>query len=66
MNGEDIVLSFGGTHKPLVHNIGPIWECASEASPGVALHQSRPRFYEERWKMYEALLKLKTLASDAH
>ena len=48
MNGEDIVLSFSGNKKPLIHNIGPIWECASEASPGVALHQSRPRFYEDR------------------
>jgi hypothetical protein len=62
MNGEDIVLSFAGTHKPMVHHIGPVWECASEASPGVALHQSRPRFYEERWKMYEDLKQLKVLA----
>ena len=64
MNGEDIVLSFSGTHKPMVHHVGPIWECASEASPGVALHQSRPRFYEERWKMYTELAKLKVLVPD--
>ena len=65
MNGEDIVLSFSGNKKPLIHNIGPIWECASEASPGVALHQSRPRFYEERWKIFSELEKIKPLAGEA-
>ncbi|HET9642781.1 MAG TPA: hypothetical protein VFP68_05385, partial [Burkholderiaceae bacterium] len=61
MNGEDIVLSFSGRKRPLIHDIGPIWECASEASPGIALHQSRPRFYEERWSMYSRLQAMKTL-----
>jgi len=61
MNGEDIVLSFSGSRRPMVHHIGPVWECASEARPGVALHQSRPRFYEERWKIYSALRGLKPL-----
>lgn len=61
MNGEDIVLSFSGSQRPMVHNIGPVWECASEAKPGVALHQSRPRFYEERWKIYSTLRGLKAL-----
>lgn len=64
MNGEDIILSFSGNKKPLIHNIGPIWECASEASPGVALHQSRPRFYEERWKIFSELEKIKSLVND--
>ena len=64
MNGEDIVLSYSGDKKPLIHNIGPIWECASEASPGVALHQSRPRFYEERWKMFSDLQKIKPMADE--
>lgn len=59
MNGEDIVLSFSGNKKPQIHQIGQIWECASEASPGVALHQSRPRFYEERWKIFRDLEKIK-------
>lgn len=61
MNGEDIVLSFSGERKPMIHNVGPIWECASEATPGVALHQSRPRFYEERWKIYTELERIKPL-----
>jgi hypothetical protein len=64
MNGEDIVLSFSGDRIPMVHNVGPIWECASEANPGVALHQSRPRFYEERWKMFSELLKIKPLIGE--
>ena len=65
MNGEDIVLSFSGHKKPMIHSIGPIWECASEASPGVALHQSRPRFYEERWKIYSEMERIKPLAAEA-
>jgi len=61
MNGEDIVMSFAGNGKPLIHNIGRIWECASEASAGVALHRTRPRFYEERWKMFSTLQRMKPL-----
>lgn len=64
MNGEDIVLSFSGRCRPMIHNVGPIWECASEASPEVALHQSRPRFYEERWKIYSELERIKPLANE--
>jgi hypothetical protein len=63
MNGEDIVLSCSGAQRPMVHHVGPIWECASEASPGVALHQSRPRFYEERWQMYSELQRIKPLSA---
>lgn len=65
MNGEDIVLSFAGTQRPLVHHVGPIWECASEASAGVALHQSRPKFYEERWRIYSELARIKPLADES-
>ncbi len=66
MNGEDIVLSYSGVRRPMIHNIGQIWECASEAVPGVALHQSRPRFYEERWKIYSELARIKPLATEAN
>ena len=65
MNGEDIVLGCAGAQRPMVHQVGPIWECASEASPGVALHQSRPRFYEERWQMYSDLQRIKPFAAEA-
>jgi len=64
MNGEDIVLSFSGDKKPLIHNVGPIWECASASSPGVALHQSRPRFHDERLRLFTELEKIKLLAKD--
>lgn len=59
MNGEDIVLSFSGDRRPLAHHIGPVWECASEAKPGVALHLTRPGFYEERWRIYSTLQGIK-------
>jgi len=62
MNGEDIVMSFAGNRKPMIHNIGKIWECASEAAAGVALHRTRPRFYEERWKIFSALEGIKALS----
>lgn len=64
MNGEDIILSFAGDRRPMIHNVGPIWECASASSPGVALHMSRPTFYEERWKLYSELSKLKRLVPE--
>lgn len=64
MNGEDVVLSFSGHRKPLIHNVGPIWECASASTPGVALHQSRPRFYEERWRIFSELERIKPLAKE--
>ncbi len=63
MNGEDIVMSFAGNRKPMIHNIGRIWECSSEAAAGVALHRTRPRFYEERWKIFSALEGLKPLSN---
>jgi hypothetical protein len=63
LTGEDIVRSLSGSRRPMVHNIGLVWACASEAKPGVALHQSRPRFYEERWKICSMLRGLK--AQDA-
>jgi hypothetical protein len=65
MNGEDMILSFSGSRKPLIHNVGPIWECASASSPGVALHMSRPRFYEERWRMFSELTRMKPLVGEA-
>ena len=61
MNGEDIILSFSGIKKPLIHDIGPIWECASASLPGVALHVTRPHFYEERWGIFSKLEKIKPL-----
>lgn len=64
MNGEDIVLSFAGSQKPLIHNIGMIWECTSASIPGVALHMSRPRFFEERWRIFSELEKIKPFDDD--
>lgn len=66
MNGEDIVLSFSGDRRPLIHHVGNVWECASEADPGVALHQSRQHFYDERWRIYSALLAMKPLRETEH
>lgn len=62
MNGEDIILSFSGSKRPWIHHVGPIWECASASSPGIALYMSRPGFYEERWRIFSELQSKKLLA----
>jgi hypothetical protein len=53
-NGEDILLSFAGLGKPQIHDIGPIWACASNGLPGVALWQTHTDFWAERIRLFEA------------
>lgn len=53
-NGEDILLSFAGLGKPHIHDIGPIWACASNGLPGVALWQTHTDFWAERIRLFEA------------
>ncbi|MBD2654454.1 glycosyltransferase family 2 protein [Synechocystis sp. FACHB-383] len=53
-NGEDILLSFAGLGKPQIHDLGPIWTCASNGLPGVALWQTHLDFWDERIRLFEA------------
>lgn len=52
-NGEDILLSFGGTTRPHIHAIRPAFLCASEGLPGVALWKTEHEFWENRVRMFE-------------
>jgi hypothetical protein len=52
-NGEDILLSFGGTKSPRVHPLKPVLLCASGALPGVALWKSDDGFWDERVRVFE-------------
>jgi hypothetical protein len=54
-NGEDILLSFGGTKRPRIHRLKPALVCASASLPGVALWKSGEEFWEERVRMFEIL-----------
>jgi hypothetical protein len=63
-NGEDILLSFGGTARPRIHPLQPIWFCASSSLPGVAIWKSDDDFWDERiltfQKAQEARLEMKS------
>ena len=52
-NGEDIVLSFGGTTRPRIHRLTPTLFCASEGLPGVALWKSDDQFWDERLRVFK-------------
>ena len=52
-NGEDILLSFGGTKRPRIHRLKPALQCASQGLPGVALWRSDDKFWDERVRLFE-------------
>jgi Glycosyl transferase family 64 domain len=52
-NGEDILLSFGGTKPPRIHPLKPALICASASLPGVALWKSDQGFWDERIRVFE-------------
>jgi len=48
-NGEDIVLSRSGLGKPILHDVGPVLQCASSWAVGTATYTTfGARFYSER------------------
>ncbi len=67
-NGEDILLSFGGTTRPRIHPLKPALFCASEGLPGVALWKSDDQFWDERLCVFEkardAWLEMQSLWAD--
>jgi len=52
-NGDDILLSFGGTKRPRIHPFKPALLCASTSLPGVALWASDQQFWGERVRLFE-------------
>ena len=53
-NYDDLLLSFGGTRRPWIHPIQPLY-CASNSLPGVALWKSDGSFWNEREDIYRRL-----------
>jgi hypothetical protein len=52
-NGEDILLSFGGTRAPRIHDLGCPLLCASTSLRGVALWKTWENFWDQRVKLFE-------------
>jgi len=59
--GDDIVLSFCGSGRPLSHNVGTYIDCATEGMSGIATWK-RPDFFEKRKAIYTKLLAIKPRA----
>ncbi len=52
-NGEDILLSFAGERRPLIHDVGQLFCCASTSLEGVALWRTLHDFWNERITLFE-------------
>lgn len=52
IHGEDILLSFCGTSRPRIHNLGVVLHCYSDSLPGIALWKTRPNFFDERVRLF--------------
>ncbi len=52
-NGEDVLLSFAGEGRSQIHDIGPLFCCASTSLEGVALWRTLHDFWNERTALFE-------------
>lgn len=57
-NCEDILISAGGTDRPLVHDLGEMLLCLSSHRAGVATWRSRKNFFDERKEIFTRLREL--------
>jgi hypothetical protein len=60
-NGEDILVSAGGTGRPRIHDLGEVLICLSSHRAGVATWRSRRGFFHERQELFGKLRELKPL-----
>lgn len=58
--GDDVVLSFTGTKKPLCHDIGPYLDCPTQGDPRIATWQ-QSGFFERRQALYHQLCAQKSI-----
>ncbi len=54
---QDLVLSFSGEHRPLLHEIGPYLDCPTQGNATVAAWR-RQGFFDDRKVLYDQLLKI--------
>ncbi len=59
---DDVVVSFAGPARPLIHDLGPFLDCKSEARRGVALNR-RPHADSHRRQLIDTLRGKKRLES---
>ena len=57
-NGEDIMLSFAGSGRPVIHDLGRIFCCATSSVEGVALWKTHGNFWRERAELFERVREL--------
>ena len=57
-SSEDVILSRAGTGRPVVDNVGFVFQCPSAQTPGVATFR-RDGFTEFRHELYHRLLKVR-------
>lgn len=62
---EDIVLSFAGSVRPSVHDVGRFLNCPTGDVEGVGIWVSNDDFVEKRRHVYEALRREKPLVQEA-
>ena len=58
-NGEDVMLSFSGLRAARIHDLGPVFLCASTSLPGVALWATRQAFWSERVSLFESTRRVR-------
>lgn len=63
-NGEDVLMSFAGTGRPRIHDLGRVMLCATSSLPGVAIWQTLGDFWNERVRLFERAREAR-LAMDA-
>jgi hypothetical protein len=64
-NGEDILLSFSGSRRPRLHDLGPLFCCYSMSLPGIALWKSHRNFWTERTQLFERVRTTRESVPDA-
>lgn len=58
MFGDDMVMSFSGSQRPRCHDIGPILDCPTSDTPGIAVWRE-PEFIAKRASLYQHILSLR-------
>jgi hypothetical protein len=56
---DDMLLSFSGTDRPLVHDAGPFMDCPTNDMPGIALWRQEG-FFDYRVRLFHRLSGLKS------
>jgi hypothetical protein len=61
-NGEDLLLSFSGEERPMIHDIGLVADCLTTHRLGVATWRTREDFFLERAELFLKVRAIKKLA----